>query len=177
MFVFCCCLFFSPFSVQWLYHQQKLSRVVNGNMGYGYGPAGSSRIDGVILWRQNSLFSASFQNTSIADIHLSRIKNKIPCAVFNVSPTPAVSQRVLWFSAPVGFAMKDDDDLTAGFHSTQHQLHANVAAVPEGLCWVSILSCLLLACSYVGSLYVWKSDLPRYMTCRLCLCHKTHWAP
>ncbi|XP_068612019.1 CAAX prenyl protease 2 [Brachionichthys hirsutus] len=32
---------------------------------------------------------------------------------------------------------------------------------PDGLCWVSVLSCLLLACSYVGSLYVWKSDLPR----------------
>uniref|UniRef100_A0A3P9MCV2 CAAX prenyl protease 2 n=1 Tax=Oryzias latipes TaxID=8090 RepID=A0A3P9MCV2_ORYLA len=35
------------------------------------------------------------------------------------------------------------------------------SAVPDGLCWVSVLSCLLLACSYVGSLYVWKSDLPR----------------
>ncbi|ROL45518.1 CAAX prenyl protease 2 [Anabarilius grahami] len=55
--------------------------------------------------------------------------------------------------------MKDDDDLTADFRSDQ--LHANVASVPDGLCWVSILSCLLLACSYVGSLYVWKSDLPR----------------
>ncbi|KAJ3585239.1 hypothetical protein NHX12_013960 [Muraenolepis orangiensis] len=30
-----------------------------------------------------------------------------------------------------------------------------------GLCWVSVFSCLLLACSYVGSLYVWRSDLPR----------------
>lgn len=35
------------------------------------------------------------------------------------------------------------------------------ASLPEGLCWVSVLSCLLLACSYVGSLYVWRSDLPR----------------
>uniref|UniRef100_A0A8C8DWI6 Ras converting CAAX endopeptidase 1a n=1 Tax=Oryzias sinensis TaxID=183150 RepID=A0A8C8DWI6_9TELE len=35
------------------------------------------------------------------------------------------------------------------------------SAVPGGLCWVSVLSCLLLACSYVGSLYVWKSELPR----------------
>ncbi|XP_037116772.1 CAAX prenyl protease 2 [Syngnathus acus] len=26
---------------------------------------------------------------------------------------------------------------------------------------VSVLSCLLLACSYVGSLYVWRSELPR----------------
>ncbi|XP_068164660.1 CAAX prenyl protease 2 isoform X2 [Antennarius striatus] len=32
---------------------------------------------------------------------------------------------------------------------------------PDGLCWVSVLSCLLLACCYVGSLYVWRSDLPR----------------
>ncbi|XP_073461231.1 CAAX prenyl protease 2 isoform X2 [Aquarana catesbeiana] len=31
----------------------------------------------------------------------------------------------------------------------------------SGLCRVSILCCLTLACSYVGSLYVWKSDLPR----------------
>ncbi|XP_041864767.1 CAAX prenyl protease 2-like [Melanotaenia boesemani] len=28
-------------------------------------------------------------------------------------------------------------------------------------CWVSVLSCLLLACLYVGSLYVWRSNLPR----------------
>uniref|UniRef100_A0A6I8NVU5 CAAX prenyl protease 2 n=1 Tax=Ornithorhynchus anatinus TaxID=9258 RepID=A0A6I8NVU5_ORNAN len=28
-------------------------------------------------------------------------------------------------------------------------------------CWVSVCSCLSLACSYVGSLYVWKSELPR----------------
>ncbi|XP_051575187.1 CAAX prenyl protease 2-like isoform X2 [Myxocyprinus asiaticus] len=54
--------------------------------------------------------------------------------------------------------MNDDDDLMASFHSDT--LHDNVA-VPDGLCWVSVLSCLLLACSYVGSLYVWKSDLPR----------------
>ncbi|XP_061620578.1 CAAX prenyl protease 2 [Phyllopteryx taeniolatus] len=27
--------------------------------------------------------------------------------------------------------------------------------------FVSVLSCLLLACSYVGSLYVWRSELPR----------------
>ncbi|XP_058015977.1 CAAX prenyl protease 2 isoform X1 [Ahaetulla prasina] len=31
----------------------------------------------------------------------------------------------------------------------------------SGLCWVSLFSCLGLACSYVGSLYVWKSHLPR----------------
>lgn len=31
----------------------------------------------------------------------------------------------------------------------------------DGLCCVSVLCCLLLACSYVGSLYVWRSHLPR----------------
>ncbi|KAM8882022.1 CAAX prenyl protease 2 [Synchiropus picturatus] len=35
------------------------------------------------------------------------------------------------------------------------------ALAPWSLCGVSVLSCLLLACSYVGSLYVWRSDLPR----------------
>ncbi|KAG8437847.1 hypothetical protein GDO86_008519 [Hymenochirus boettgeri] len=29
------------------------------------------------------------------------------------------------------------------------------------LCGVSVMCCLTLACSYVGSLYVWKSELPR----------------
>ncbi|KAM3869148.1 CAAX prenyl protease 2-like [Diretmus argenteus] len=28
-------------------------------------------------------------------------------------------------------------------------------------CWGCVLSCLLLACLYVGSLYVWRSSLPR----------------
>uniref|UniRef100_A0A4W6F0Y8 Uncharacterized protein n=1 Tax=Lates calcarifer TaxID=8187 RepID=A0A4W6F0Y8_LATCA len=28
-------------------------------------------------------------------------------------------------------------------------------------CWACVLSCLLLACTYVGSLYVWRSSLPR----------------
>ncbi|KAM4620374.1 CAAX prenyl protease 2-like [Polymixia lowei] len=28
-------------------------------------------------------------------------------------------------------------------------------------CWVCVLGCLLLACLYVGSLYVWRSSLPR----------------
>uniref|UniRef100_A0A3B3T8D9 CAAX prenyl protease 2 n=1 Tax=Paramormyrops kingsleyae TaxID=1676925 RepID=A0A3B3T8D9_9TELE len=32
---------------------------------------------------------------------------------------------------------------------------------PNAPCWVSILACFLLACFYVGSLYVWRSDLPR----------------
>ncbi|XP_029106616.1 CAAX prenyl protease 2 [Scleropages formosus] len=31
----------------------------------------------------------------------------------------------------------------------------------EDVCWTSVLACFLLACSYVGSLYVWRSDLPR----------------
>ncbi|XP_041035897.1 CAAX prenyl protease 2 isoform X2 [Carcharodon carcharias] len=29
------------------------------------------------------------------------------------------------------------------------------------LCSISVVSCLLLACGYVGSLYVWRSQLPR----------------
>lgn len=33
---------------------------------------------------------------------------------------------------------------------------------PGLCCWVSVFSCFSLACSYVGSLYVWKSELPRY---------------
>ncbi|XP_061920988.1 CAAX prenyl protease 2 [Entelurus aequoreus] len=32
---------------------------------------------------------------------------------------------------------------------------------PANVCGLSVLSCLLLASSYVGSLYVWRSDLPR----------------
>ncbi|KAM8940551.1 CAAX prenyl protease 2 [Pelodytes ibericus] len=31
----------------------------------------------------------------------------------------------------------------------------------SGLCGISVVCCLTLACSYVGSLYVWKSELPR----------------
>ena len=34
-------------------------------------------------------------------------------------------------------------------------------------CWVCVLSCLLLACVYVGSLYVWRSSLPRYTNLHL----------
>ncbi|KAJ8346551.1 hypothetical protein SKAU_G00279520 [Synaphobranchus kaupii] len=50
-----------------------------------------------------------------------------------------------------------DDDLTFS-----HEINRNSAFVPpDGLCWLSVLSCLVLACSYVGSLYVWRSDLPR----------------
>nr|XP_055170951.1 CAAX prenyl protease 2 isoform X3 [Nyctereutes procyonoides] len=36
---------------------------------------------------------------------------------------------------------------------------------PGLCCWVSVFSCLSLACSYVGSLYVWKSELPRCGGC------------
>lgn len=36
---------------------------------------------------------------------------------------------------------------------------------PGLCCWVSVFSCLSLACSYVGSLYVWKSELPRCGVC------------
>uniref|UniRef100_A0A3Q2DTI3 CAAX prenyl protease 2 n=1 Tax=Cyprinodon variegatus TaxID=28743 RepID=A0A3Q2DTI3_CYPVA len=44
--------------------------------------------------------------------------------------------------------------------SSKHSQRIQTAA-GGGLCWLSVLSCLLLACSYVGSLYVWRSDLPR----------------
>ncbi|XP_024913602.1 CAAX prenyl protease 2 [Cynoglossus semilaevis] len=45
---------------------------------------------------------------------------------------------------------------------TEELRHSNGGfTAPESLCWPSLLSCLLLACSYVGSLYVWRSDLPR----------------
>ncbi|KAJ8405381.1 hypothetical protein AAFF_G00318540 [Aldrovandia affinis] len=53
--------------------------------------------------------------------------------------------------------MSEDDDLTFS-----HKIKHNGGFVsPDGLCWLSVLSCLVLACSYVGSLYVWRSDLPR----------------
>uniref|UniRef100_A0A672SVR7 Uncharacterized protein n=1 Tax=Sinocyclocheilus grahami TaxID=75366 RepID=A0A672SVR7_SINGR len=31
----------------------------------------------------------------------------------------------------------------------------------EEECWISVVCCLLLACMYVGSLYVWRGNLPR----------------
>lgn len=43
----------------------------------------------------------------------------------------------------------------------QRGLPGQDAPSAAGSCWLSVLSCLLLACSYVGSLYVWRSDLPR----------------
>lgn len=58
--------------------------------------------------------------------------------------------------------MLEDDDLMPGLISQQIRRSSGDEFVPpDGLCWISVLSCLLLACSYVGSLYVWKSDLPR----------------
>ncbi|XP_040399383.1 CAAX prenyl protease 2 [Cygnus olor] len=38
---------------------------------------------------------------------------------------------------------------------------APAAAAGPGACWAAVLACLSLACSYVGSLYVWGSPLPR----------------
>ncbi|XP_064359329.1 CAAX prenyl protease 2 isoform X2 [Dromaius novaehollandiae] len=37
------------------------------------------------------------------------------------------------------------------------------AAAAAGPCWAALLACLSLACSYVGSLYVWGSPLPRVL--------------
>uniref|UniRef100_A0A3B5BAW0 CAAX prenyl protease 2 n=1 Tax=Stegastes partitus TaxID=144197 RepID=A0A3B5BAW0_9TELE len=57
--------------------------------------------------------------------------------------------------------MAEDEDFSPNL-LTEEMKHSNGDFVaPDGLCWVSVLSCLLLACSYVGSLYVWRSDLPR----------------
>ncbi|XP_070849296.1 CAAX prenyl protease 2 isoform X2 [Chaetodon trifascialis] len=57
--------------------------------------------------------------------------------------------------------MAEEEDLSPNI-LTEEMRHSNGDFVPpDGLCWVSVLSCLMLACSYVGSLYVWRSDLPR----------------
>lgn len=48
-----------------------------------------------------------------------------------------------------GAAMEEEEDAAAGSGSG------------SGLCGASLLFCLSLACAYVGSLYVWKSHLPR----------------
>lgn len=47
---------------------------------------------------------------------------------------------------------------------------------PGLCCWVSVFSCLSLACSYVGSLYVWKSELPRCGGCARCRNPRLHGA-
>lgn len=58
--------------------------------------------------------------------------------------------------------MAEEEDLSLNLLRGEME-HSNGDFVPpEGLCWVSVTSCLLLACSYVGSLYVWRSDLPRW---------------
>ncbi|XP_064796794.1 CAAX prenyl protease 2-like [Oncorhynchus masou masou] len=57
--------------------------------------------------------------------------------------------------------MVEDDDLTPNVMSNRMWSSNGEFVPPDGICWVSVLSCLLLACSYVGSLYVWRSDLPR----------------
>lgn len=58
--------------------------------------------------------------------------------------------------------MPEEDAVMPGLRSQQIRRSGDEFVPPDGLCWISVLSCLLLACSYVGSLYVWKSDLPRY---------------
>uniref|UniRef100_A0A3Q2ZZQ9 CAAX prenyl protease 2 n=1 Tax=Kryptolebias marmoratus TaxID=37003 RepID=A0A3Q2ZZQ9_KRYMA len=55
--------------------------------------------------------------------------------------------------------MLEEEDFSPNLQMKQS--HDEDFTAPDGLCWLSVLSCLLLACSYVGSLYVWKSDLPR----------------
>ncbi|XP_041093908.1 CAAX prenyl protease 2 isoform X1 [Polyodon spathula] len=57
--------------------------------------------------------------------------------------------------------MFEEDDVDLNYPDSVNP-HSRDASVPStGVCGVSVLSCLLLACSYVGSLYVWRSDLPR----------------
>lgn len=64
--------------------------------------------------------------------------------------------------SPAVVIMAEEEDLSPNLLTGQ-PIHGNGDFVPpDGLCWVSVLSCLLLACSYVGSLYVWRSDLPRW---------------
>ncbi|XP_010888589.1 CAAX prenyl protease 2 [Esox lucius] len=57
--------------------------------------------------------------------------------------------------------MLEEDDLTPNRMSNQMWSSNGEFVPPDGICWVSVLSCFLLACSYVGSLYVWRNDLPR----------------
>ncbi|MGH0183358.1 UNVERIFIED_CONTAM: hypothetical protein FKN15_011824 [Acipenser sinensis] len=57
--------------------------------------------------------------------------------------------------------MSEDDEVDLNYPDSVNA-HSNGAYIPpSGVCRISVLSCLLLACSYVGSLYVWRSDLPR----------------
>ncbi|XP_034412952.1 CAAX prenyl protease 2 [Cyclopterus lumpus] len=57
--------------------------------------------------------------------------------------------------------MAEEEDLSLSLLTDGTKRSNGDFVPPDGLCWVSVLSCLLLACSYVGSLYVWRSDLPR----------------
>ncbi|XP_029382566.1 CAAX prenyl protease 2-like isoform X2 [Echeneis naucrates] len=57
--------------------------------------------------------------------------------------------------------MAKQKDFSLNLVSDEMTLSNGDFVAPEGLCWLSVVSCLLLACSYVGSLYVWRSDLPR----------------
>ncbi|XP_028284866.1 CAAX prenyl protease 2 [Parambassis ranga] len=57
--------------------------------------------------------------------------------------------------------MAEEEDLSANLLSEGMKHTKGDFVAPDGICWISVLSCLLLACSYVGSLYVWRSDLPR----------------
>lgn len=47
----------------------------------------------------------------------------------------------------------------------ERQPESTALSGPGLCCWVSVFSCFSLACSYVGSLYVWKSELPRCGGC------------
>uniref|UniRef100_A0A8C6U4M4 Uncharacterized protein n=1 Tax=Neogobius melanostomus TaxID=47308 RepID=A0A8C6U4M4_9GOBI len=57
--------------------------------------------------------------------------------------------------------MAEGEDLSPKLSQEEQPYGHGDFIPPEGLCWLSVLFCLLLACSYVGSLYIWKSDLPR----------------
>ncbi|XP_006808549.1 CAAX prenyl protease 2 [Neolamprologus brichardi] len=57
--------------------------------------------------------------------------------------------------------MTEEDDLPANFLTEKMQHSSGELVPPDGLCWLSVLFCLMLACFYVGSLYVWRSHLPR----------------
>ncbi|MGH0131987.1 UNVERIFIED_CONTAM: hypothetical protein FKN15_078289 [Acipenser sinensis] len=69
--------------------------------------------------------------------------------------------RKVWLFCALRLAMSEDDEVDLNYPDSVNA-HSNGAYIPpSGVCWISVLSCLLLACSYVGSLYVWRSDLPR----------------
>lgn len=64
-------------------------------------------------------------------------------------------------SRPAAVVMAAEQDISANLLREEVKHGDGDLAAPDSLCWLSVLSCLLLACSYVGSLYVWRSDLPR----------------